>query len=57
MYMQDMTFWMRDKTEVEVVDFLIQVKECMVSDLFGMEPLYSKRGHPYTNKVSHCPNV
>ena len=24
-------FWMRDRAEVEVVDFLIQVKDCMVS--------------------------
>ena len=26
-----MNFWMREKEEVEIVDFLIQVKDCMVS--------------------------
>ncbi len=26
-------FWMRDKAEVEVVDFLLQVKNCMVSEI------------------------
>ena len=25
-----MNFWMREKEEVEIVDFLIQVKDCMV---------------------------
>ena len=29
---QDMTFWMRDKEEVEIVDFLLQVKASMVSE-------------------------
>ena len=32
--LQDMTFWMRDKQEVEIVDFLLQVKASMVSELF-----------------------
>ena len=27
---QDVNFWMRDKQEVEIVDFLIQVKDCVV---------------------------
>ncbi|XP_064399646.1 protein DENND6A-like [Halichondria panicea] len=27
----DMMFWMRDKAEVEVVDFLLQVKDCMAA--------------------------
>ena len=28
--LKDMNFWMREKEEVEIVDFLIQVKDCMV---------------------------
>ncbi len=28
-------FWMRDKAEVEVVDFLLQVKSCMVSETYS----------------------
>ena len=28
---QDILFWMKDKLEVEIVDFLLQVKECLVS--------------------------
>ena len=30
MYVQDIGFWMRDKQEVEIVDFLLQVKDTMV---------------------------
>jgi len=28
--LKDMNFWMREKEEVEIVDFLIQAKDCVV---------------------------
>ena len=31
-YEQDVLFWMKDKQEVEIVDFLLQVKQCIVSE-------------------------
>ncbi|CAI8056549.1 Protein DENND6B, partial [Geodia barretti] len=34
----DIGFWMRDKQEVEIVDFLLQVKECLVCELFNSHP-------------------
>ena len=38
---QDMTFWIKGKQEVEIVDFLIQLKESMVMkrDKLGTGPL------------------
>lgn len=28
---KDVFFWMKDKQEIEIVDFLLQVKQCIVS--------------------------
>ena len=30
--LKDVNFWMREKEEVEIVDFLIQVKDCVVRE-------------------------
>ena len=29
---KDVLFWMKDKQEIEIVDFLLQVKHCIVSE-------------------------
>ena len=51
---QDIGFWMRDKQEVEIVDFLLQVKECLVCESFNSHPsiIYSLNSSPYS---SHLP--
>ena len=37
--LKDVNFWMREKEEVEIVDFLIQVKDCVVREqlIVGLE--------------------
>ena len=31
-HIKDVLFWMKDKQEIEIVDFLLQVKHCIVSE-------------------------
>ena len=42
-FFQDVLFWMKDKQEVEVVDFLLQVKDCIVSHLLCHLPCLATR--------------
>ena len=47
-------FWMRDKPEVEVVDFLLQVKDCMVREPLGYTIIIHSRDLPTLVDGGRC---
>lgn len=55
---KDVMFWTRGKQEIEVVDFLIRMKECMVSETDRMIYMLSHKfihTQELANKSQHMP--